>query len=492
MDEKQAPSLAEASPDGIFILADAGTILFASPGVEKTTGLATQETIGTSFWNLLHKNDHAVAKQLFRSNRGGDNVMSGQLLGVGGVWHQMNMQVIPFALPQLADLILVICHPVFEPSAVSDSMAEMIGGAAHDFNNILTAIMVNLSIARMEVAPNDPQYSALAEARQACLEGRDLTKRLSSFVSKGFPLSRSESTAEVVKDTVDFTLHGSEVKSEVETNADLWDICIGRLELSQIIYGVVRTAKDAMPAGGRLSVRVRNFPVRARSTLSLPRGDYVKLRFEDNGIGLPPEEVELLQQLDTSGNHESDDFDLRAISPLIRRRGGEMQLKSKLGAGTVVTLYLPATGQVETTGVSDDSDKIGSQKGAGRVLILDDEALIRSSLKKMLRSLGYDITVAEDGDTAITLFTKAMKSNVRFDVVLLDLTVPGGKGGREVLKILKEVDPQVKAIITSGYLDDPVFRQYRRLGFAGALRKPFRMREVSGKIQEVLKFEEKG
>jgi len=486
MDKKSSPFSAGRSDDCIFLLGKSGTILFASPSLEIRVGLAAQAVTGTSFWDLLHTADRSAVQQ-FVQGRCSDNdrYLSARILGQNDRPHRMNMAGMLLTLPQLGELVLLICRPVVEPVLPGEAIADMIAGAAHDFNNILTAIMVNLSIAKMEASPNDLTYSALVEAQQACLEGRDLTKRLSSFVRKGFPLSQSESTAEVVKDTIDFTLHGSEVKSSLELPADLWTVCVDRLELSQIIHGVVRTANEAMPAGGRLTVSARNFPVRARSTLPVPTGDYVKIKFEDNGIGLPGEEVAALLQHETTGNQASDDLDLQSVTSLVRRRGGEVQVKSKLGAGTVVTLYLPAGGR-SVMAAPDDCDKTGLPKASGKVLILDDEALIRSSLQKMLATMGYDVSVAEDGDTAVALFREAIVKNAAFDVVLLDLSVAGGKGGKEVFKILRQTDPQVKAIITTGYLDDPVFQEYHRLGFAGALGKPFRMREVSGKIQEVL------
>ena len=236
----------------------------------------------------------------------------------------------------------------------------------------------------------------------------------------------------------------------------------------------------AMPDGGKIKIAAVNTEVDEFSALPLKPGRYIKTAFRDFGVGIPAKLLSKIFDPFFTTKKKASGLGLSVTYSIIKKHKGHIEVDSKVGEGTIFSLYLPAS-----KAKSVDKD-YGVVKGAGRVLVMDDEELIREVSAEMLKLLGYEAAFAGSGKEAIDLFTKAMNGGVPFDAVILDLTVPGGLGGKETIRKLKEIDPRVKAIVSSGYSKDPIMADYGKYGFSGVIAKPYRVSEFSKVIQEVI------
>lgn len=367
-----------------------------------------------------------------------------------------------------------------------ESLSVLAGGIAHDFNNILTAILINISTAKMDLAEDDDKYAILNEAQNACLQAKELTEQLLTFSKRGVPLKRATSIGQLIRDTIEFTLRGSNVTCDLCLSEDLWIVEVDEVQISQVIANIVINAVQAMPDGGRLEVSAANVVVNGELNLPLQDGDYVQMTFQDQGHGIPKEQLAQIFDPYFTTKPDGSGLGLSTSYAIIKNHDGLIIVQSEVGSGTTVTCYLPATRLMAAEQPNRGAPKGSLPTGSGRILIMDDEPFIRNSLVTMLTRLGYEVEVAEDGDDAVEIYRNSFASGNRFDAIIVDLTVPGGKGGKETLRALKRIDPEVKAIVSSGYLNDPVLQDFRQHGFIEVLKKPFEMEEVSRKIHEVV------
>ncbi len=363
-----------------------------------------------------------------------------------------------------------------------ESLGVLAGGIAHDFNNILTAILGHISLAKVMASSDSEVQERLEDAERACFRAKSLTKQLLTFSKGGAPVKEVTSIPKIIEESVKFVLRGSNVKGEISLPEDLWPAEVDPVQVSQVIQNLVLNAKEAMPKGGTIRIEAENATVEAGGRLPLDEGRYLKITFRDEGIGIPPNLISYIFDPYFTTKQEGSGLGLATAYSILRKHGGYIGVESEVGVGTTFYVYLPAS-EAELS-VTDGGGK-KEDIGRGRVLLMDDEESVRDVAGRMLAHLGYDVECAEDGGKAIAIYEKAREEGEGFDVVIMDLTVPGGMGGQEAIGKLLEIDPGVRAIVSSGYSDDPVMAQYREYGFSGFLSKPYKMADIARVISEV-------
>ena len=366
-----------------------------------------------------------------------------------------------------------------------ESVGILAGGIAHDFNNILTGILGNISLAKMEANPEDEIYARLTEAEKASLEATNLTQQLLTFSKGGAPIKKTASIAELIRDSADFALRGSNVKCEFSIPDDIWPGEVDKGQMSQVINNLIINADQAMSEGGIIKVRAENVTVGAEHNLPLADGKYVKIEIEDEGIGIPKEHLPKIFDPYFSTKQKGSGLGLATSYSIIQRHAGYITAESELGVGTTFYIYLPASQKKEIL------EKKGAEErpfvGKGKILLMDDEEIVRNVAGAMLKYIGYEVDFAEDGAEAIELYRKAKESGQPFDVVIMDLTIPGGMGGKEAISKLIEIDPNVKAIVSSGYSTDAIMSDFKQYGFSGVIAKPYKIKDLSEVVHKAIR-----
>jgi PAS domain S-box-containing protein len=369
-----------------------------------------------------------------------------------------------------------------------ESLGNLAGGIAHDFNNILTAILNNTTLAKMYAADNNVTEK-LAKIEKASLQARELTQQLLTFSRGGAPVRKITSIEELIKDTVSFALRGSNVRCHFHFQEGLQPADIDEGQISQVINNLIINADQAMPEGGIIRVVAENV-VLGEDTLPLQKGAYVKISVADQGVGIPKKHQQRIFDPYFTTKQKGSGLGLSTSYSIIKKHDGHMDVESDVGVGTTFYVWLPASREGKEEKVATIiSEKEKPQGGEGRILLMDDEACVREAACEVLQYLGYTVQTAEDGKEALALYIEAQTQGVPFDAVIMDLTIPGGMGGKEAILALKKVDPQVKAIVASGYSTDPILANYKDYGFNGVVVKPYSIDELSRTLCSVLEEE---
>jgi PAS domain S-box-containing protein len=371
-----------------------------------------------------------------------------------------------------------------------ESIGVLAGGIAHDFNNIIMAIQGNISLAKLDIKPEAEVCDLLEEAEKACNSAKGLTRQLLTFSRGGTPVKKTASIQELIKDTSTFALRGSNVSYKFKAADDLSTVEIDEGQIGQVINNLVINASQAMPDGGVIRIAVENITVEADHNLPLDAGKYIKIIIKDSGIGIPEKNLSKVFDPYFTTKTTGSGLGLAATYSIIRNHGGHISVDSEEGAGTTFSVYLPASQNDALSGEKEVKVKETLLKGNGKILIMDDEEIIRRVAGKMVESLGYSNAFAEHGEQAVELYKEEMDKGTPFDAVIMDLTIPGGMGGRKAIEKLLEIDPGVRAIVSSGYSNDPVMANYKKYGFMGIIGKPYQMEELSEVLIKVLKEEE--
>ena len=364
-----------------------------------------------------------------------------------------------------------------------ESVGILAGGIAHDFNNILTSVMGNLSLAQRRAKYDQGIYERLVDAEKAVSRARGLTNQLLTFSKGGAPIKTLASVQAIVEESACFSIIGSPAKLVMDIPDDLWRAEVDEGQIAQVIQNLVINAVQAMPDGGKVHISIENCFLDADSGLPLLVGQYVLIRVADQGIGIPPSILDRVFDPYFTTKKDGTGLGLATTHSIVRRHGGHITVESKEMSGTCFSIYLPATEERIT---NDFVQEFLPDLKQGRILVMDDEANIREVASAILRELGFEVDIAKNGEEAVARYTKALRENRRFDAVIMDLTVPGGIGGRECLARLKAVDPSVKAVVSSGYSNDPTMSEFHALGFAGRVAKPYGVDELVNVLRRVL------
>jgi two-component system cell cycle sensor histidine kinase/response regulator CckA len=363
-----------------------------------------------------------------------------------------------------------------------ESLGVLAGGIAHDFNNILTVILGSINLATLELPSGNPGQDILSEAEKACFQAQSLARQLLTFAKGGTPVKGPVSAKNLIIESATFACRGSQVRSEFVLPNDLWTIEADAGQINQVFQNLIINAVQAMPRGGTIKIRAENLAEPGQN-LPLSPGRYVKISLQDQGLGVSAENLsKIFDPYFTTKRHGSG-LGLATTYSIIKNHNGHITAESKIGVGSTFSIYLPA---IDRKIVSQPAESGELFPGKGKILVMDDDDLVRTLLVRMIAHLGYEAELARDGREAINIFTEAQESGNPFDAVILDLTVPGGMGGKEALARLLEIDPQVKAIASSGYSDDPIMADFRKYGFTAIIPKPYTVAEASRVLHEIV------
>jgi PAS domain S-box-containing protein len=363
-----------------------------------------------------------------------------------------------------------------------DSLGQLAGGIAHDFNNLLSTILGGISLAK-----DNRDYDKLGDAETACMAAKTLTRQLLSF-AKGNPGGTFSvvKPLDILHDAVRVASAGSPVRITVEVDeASAPLIEVDRGQIIQVFQNLIINAMQAMdePSDGTIRIRCRGVELPEGKLPPLPGGLYAQIEVEDNGNGIPDDKIDRIFEPFFTTKKAGTGLGLATVLSIIRKHGGQLGVDSTVGVGTTFTAFLPSTDKALEDGVRRPA---ALRFGTGRVLFMDDEPQLCTITQAMLESLDYKVDVAHNGEEALSFYRKYHAVNRPYDVVLLDLTIVGGMGGEETFKRLKEIDPDVRAIVSSGYDNDEMARQFLDAGFCGYLTKPYRVNELGKMLKNVL------
>lgn len=357
-----------------------------------------------------------------------------------------------------------------------ESIGVLAGGIAHDFNNFLTAILGNISLARRLTSPDERIYEILQNAETASNRAKSLTQQLLTFSKGGTPVRKLSSIGKIIEDSASFVLRGSNVRCRLEIDKNLFPVEVDAGQMTQVFNNLIINADQAMPDGGEIKIVAENIPATADSDKA-----YVHISISDQGCGISMANLDrIFDPYFTTKKHGSG-LGLATVYSIIRNHQGEITASSKGDGGTAFTIILPAAHINVMDTAEDENNEV--HQGKGKMLIMDDESIICEVLANILEHFGYEVATCSDGLEALKIYENAQKNGSPFDAVILDITIPGGVGGKETITMLQRIDPEVRAIVSSGYANDPIMARCREYGFTATLSKPYNIAE----IEEVLK-----
>ena len=364
-----------------------------------------------------------------------------------------------------------------------ESLGILAGGIAHDFNNLLATILSNITLAAYNLKEGRPAFRQLTGAERASLQAKELAQQLLTFSRGGVPVKRTQSITDLVKDAAGFATRGSRIRCEFSISDDLWLVDADEGQLSQVIHNLVINADQSMPEGGLIAVGCENVVLSPGDVPLLSPGKYVKITVRDSGVGIHKDHLSKIFDPYFTTKQRGSGLGLATTHSIVKKHGGSISVESEQGVGSIFTIYLPASGNALMAKQVDDSKP---KKGTGKILFMDDNVGLQQATSDAFQDLGYSVVCTDDGARTIDLYQGAMRSGAPFDVVLMDLTIRGGMGGEETIKRLLKIDPGVRAIVCSGYSNDPVMADYRRHGFVDVLVKPYNLNQLGEVVYRVM------
>jgi len=361
-----------------------------------------------------------------------------------------------------------------------ESLGVLAGGIAHDFNNLLTTILGGVSLAK-----DNHNYSALEDSENACMAAKGLTKQLLTFARGGTAMQTVLAPLTVLKDTSRIATAGASTEVVVEVAPGTGNILAERAQILQVFQNLVVNAIQAMPEGhpGHVWLRAGNATLTEGQIPPLPAGNYVQFEVQDDGSGIPPENLQKIFDAFFTTKKHGTGLGLATVLDIVRKQGGQIGVDSTVGTGTTFTIFLPqADRPIEVEARRAPTLRFGT----GRVLFMDDDEKICELTAGMLEGLEYKYDIAKNGEEAIALYTRYLNIGRPYDAVIMDLNIIGGMGGEATFKQLRELDPDVRAIISSGYDSEEMARQYLDMGFCGYLTKPYRVGDLGRILKTVL------
>jgi PAS domain S-box-containing protein len=485
--------LVEAIPDMVFILDREGTVRFINRPAAAMLGRKPEDLIG-------RKQADFFPKEAARHVVGLDDVFASGTMRVsedlyydlpsGPLW--LDNRLIPLKNDHgEITLVLGISRDVTERRKIEaslqnaqklESLGVLAGGIAHDFNNLLTALFGYIELASNRVPPGSEVHALLGEALSVFGRTKDLTQQLITFARGGHPRRETADLEPILRATVRFSLSGANVSATFSVAPDLWLCDIDTNQIRQVLDNITINARQAMPAGGTLSVSASNVPDHLPLPPSLAPGRYVKVSLADHGTGIPEAVLPRVFDPFFTTKDQGSGLGLAVAYSIVKKHGGHIEVESQVGRGTTFHVYLPASGQDRRR---PNLAEPTLPRGGGRVLLVEDEEPVRAVTQKMLVGLGYDVTSARNGAEAIDRCTREQAGGRPFALALVDLTMSGGMGGVELVAELLKLDPSLRVIAATGYSEDPVVACPERYGFAAAIVKPYSLDELGRTMQAV-------
>lgn len=480
--------LAENSPALIYVF-NKNRLLYINSTALSMAGYTVEEIPDVNPWAFIHPDcQKQVRKELNRRFRG-ESILPSETRLVG----KNGQEIIGFMSADLIDYegetaILGIIVDVTQRKKMEEELIQaskmeslgiLAGGIAHDFNNILTIISGNISLAKLIMEQDHEIREILHEVDQATLQARDLTQQLLTFSKGGAPIKEAASVQELLKESASFVLRGSNVNCKFAIPDDLWTVVIDKGQFNQVINNLIINADQAMPEGGTIRLAAENIRLNCDNSLFGKANPFIKISIADQGVGIAEDQVNKIFEPYFTTKQNGHGLGLPTCYSIIKKHGGDIKVSSELGLGTTIDIYLPACPELRVEKKNSGSIPL---HGQGRILVMDDDVLVRETLGKMLSILGYQPVFAADGFEAIGLYQQNKANGQPCNAVIMDLTIAGGMGGKKAVKKLLELDAEAKVIVSSGYSNDPVLADFKRYGFCGVIPKPYEIE----KLNEVL------
>ncbi len=490
--ESTSRALLDATTDDAYLMDTRGVIIACNEPAARSLGLKREELLGR---NVLEFFPPDVLKR--RRAAMSDAVASGVPYEFedereGRIFHAV---IFPVAGDEGIDRLAVYARDVTEARRLEEEVRKaqklealgvMAGGIAHDFNNLLTAIIGNQSLARMAVEAGEDPAEAFDEAAAASERARELALQLLTFSRGGDPIRQPVDVSAILLGASRNLPEGSRAACTCDVPGDLWSVHADRRQIGQVIEQLVLNADQAMPRGGRITLAAANLEVGGNDG-GQPRrvepGRYVRITVVDEGMGIQEKNAARVFDPFFSTKGKGSGLGLSIAHAIVRKHRGVINLEPPGASGARFTILLPATSAAP---VEREAADRAPGKAKGRVLVMDDEAIVRRFLVKVLTMYGHEVETCADGAEAVEAYRQAMEESRRFDGVIVDLTVPGGMGGEEAIGLLLEIDPRARVVVSSGYSDSPVMARHRSYGFIGVLPKPYDIDEVESVIRKLL------
>ena len=485
--------------DGCISLDNDGHVLMLNPVAERLTGWNQKTAVGKDLGEIVNLLDertrkrcqHALSRIVATGNAEslGSKVILVNRDGTERFVESNSSPIRDHAGRKVG--VVIVLRDITERQRLEEeqqkaekleSLGVVAGGIAHDFNNLFTAILGNISLA-LSASPDEIIAERLGIARKSTQRAQELAGQLLTFASGGAPVKQTTSLDDLLRHTVACALTGPRVVADFQIKDDLWPVEADPTQVSQVISSLAANAEQAMTAGGRVEVVAGNLELPyASPSLGLPPGRWVFFSIRDEGVGIPEQYLAKIFDPYFTTKAKGTGLGLATAYSIVKNHGGTIQVDSTPGAGSTFTIYLPASDNPIPPAKSD----VPVPKGSGRVLVLDDEEVICMLVTCALEPLGYQVVETNDPLTAISKYEESMRDGRKFDLVISDLTMPGTMGGQEAIKHLRKLDPDVRAIVSSGYASDPVMSRFEEFGFSGMIAKPYEIDALGRKVAEVM------
>jgi PAS domain S-box-containing protein len=360
-----------------------------------------------------------------------------------------------------------------------ESIRTLAAGIAHDFNNLLTGLIGNMSLVRSHLARDSEPWELLDEAQRAAFRATALTRQLLTFAKGGSPVRKPTDILQVVRDSANLACSGTNVQCEFELPNQPVHVMGDEGQLAQVIQNVVRNAVEAMPQGGTVRIAICVEPAS-----EVGKGEEVRIELRDHGVGIDPSVMDRVFSPFFTTKANGSGLGLAVAYSIVQSHSGKIRVSSQVGVGTTFLIHLPIGHAAMPSGVTVDS---ATDRASGRVLIMDDQDVVCRFAERALRGAGYQAYAVPDGAAAIAACRAAAAGGQRFDVIILDLTVPGGMGGREAGAAILAIDPAAKLIVSSGYSEDDVMSDHANHGFQAVLPKPYSASQLIALVEQLVR-----
>jgi len=486
--------LYDSAPVGFMSLTLEGVVVKANQKAAKMLGIPGRELVGRRLTDFILPDDQDKCLLCKRKLLGGPKPASCELRLLRGkqpVWADIHCSVVPCADRKASQWRLAMADADARKQSEEmsiraqklESLGVLAGGIAHDFNNLLTCIIGNIHLARQELKPGSNLDELLNESEEACDTAKGLARQLLTFSHGGAPVLECAELPSLLRKAAALALTGSRQKCVFWIPDKLRFVRLDRNQFCQVITNLVINAQQAMADRGTVSVEAADVELSQGELPPLPPGPYVRIKVKDSGPGIAPEHLTRLFDPYFSTKEAGHGLGLAVSRSIVIRHGGQITARTLAGQGTTFEIHLPAAPKGD---IPEETPPPKVLRGTGRILVMDDEPAVARVLSRILIGLGYDPETAPDGESALAAYANARAAKKPFVLSILDLTVAGGMGGQEMMKHLLELDPEAKAVVSSGYSEDPVMADCAAFGFAGALPKPYIHEEVSAVLDRLL------
>ena len=497
LEEKERLSVTLSSITDAVVTTDvSGNIVLMNRVAEKISGFVFREAIGKNINNIFRLEDEQSQKSIknlfnesLKSTHNKFIDKEALLINQNNqrIYIEYTSSAIRDSKSEISGMVFVF-RDITERKRMFDellktkkleSLGVLAGGIAHDFNNILTAVIGNLSLAKMKLDSNNEAYKWIDLSEKSSMRARDLTQQLLTFSKGGAPIKKNALIDKLIEDTTAFILSGSNVDCKLHFDKQLPHVNMDQGQISQVIQNLIINAQNAMPDGGTIDIEVIPEFLSKKSNQPLKEGSYIKIVIKDEGAGIPEEHIDKVFDPFYTTNKSGSGLGLSTAYSIIKNHNGAISVDSIVGQGTIFTIYLPA---VAVTEVAEKMEDTGIVHGKGKILVMDDEELVLDTAAALFDFMGFDVVKAENGEEAIRIYREEMDKNP-FSAVIMDLTIPGGMGGKEAVKEILKFDPDAVVIVSSGYSSDPVMAEFEQYGFKGRIKKPYNLEELGALLK---------